>query len=442
MLLGKLFKKDIVETKKNSDSNPLSNNSNPSKDNVSAPLTSDTTSVQFTVEDQIQDTENVMDDKVIVEIFEKLKSLNDTSSKKVDDLKVKIVAVEDKMKQDKSYEDLKKEIDQIKTSLKQFSSVYEMISDQYNPFKEDSSSKQTPPTTTASISQIQPVSIPTPILNPAISSVSTNPLASVNASLTVPPIANVSTQSTITSPAPFAIPSTPSPPSITIQFPSSNNSAIPIPVTQSTVSQLAVKDQPLIFEKATDSNKFNGINDTKLTKNEDAVPIYKSSFNVPRSMDEKSTLSENFSSGLKSNFNELKSPVKNSFENMSYSISDSADLSNQASTLENPKTNPVLSQKLVEYALKEKSFALKNISKSISDNQRFFIAGVDPLANLFDLIVALHNNDGLFEKHVTYDRDDFSDWIYSTLDLKELSLRLKKIKDKDEYILAIISEAL
>lgn len=83
--------------------------------------------------------------------------------------------------------------------------------------------------------------------------------------------------------------------------------------------------------------------------------------------------------------------------------------------------------------------------KQRCDNDKIFWVYYGPtISDLFELVIALKKmDDYTFRYHVNIDnnKNDFADWIRTSLKLRNLALKLEGILDKNAYI-GILEDAL
>ncbi|MFP4567447.1 MAG: hypothetical protein ACLFN8_00735 [Candidatus Woesearchaeota archaeon] len=141
----------------------------------------------------------------------------------------------------------------------------------------------------------------------------------------------------------------------------------------------------------------------------------------------------------------------NSDYNLKYTISTQSDLDDDNNTEQilvsrhenknqSADRESILKKKIIEYMLKEKRIHLERLSRTVDGDKKFFLDNNKAIANLIDLVNIIKDDEQSFTKHVTEEKDDFANWIDHVLGLADIAQKLRGIKNREEYTLTLLSE--
>lgn len=278
-----------------------------------------------TENDSKQDAQ-IPEDSILSAILTKIKEISDDVNNKITEINERVKAVEEKV-DNNTDSDIKKDIEDIHKTLDEFTAVYEMISNQYNPFINKEK-------------------------NPAIETKN---------------ISNPKTE-----------------------------------VQTNEKSKIIIEDAI-----------------TKETSQIDIHPIHPGKIRVD----------ESFNINGNNTPKEIISHVElnpNNPKEISKAIQDMTNIN------EDMKRD-IIDSIIIDKRKEESKKLLKSTSKT------FISQGMNPFNNLLDLVMALNKDHSLFNNHVGPRKDHFADWIKNSLKMKSLSNKLREIKERDKYIITILS---
>lgn len=121
-------------------------------------------------------------------------------------------------------------------------------------------------------------------------------------------------------------------------------------------------------------------------------------------------------------------------------INDPKDLDKAISNMTN--INDDMKKEIIDSIIFEKKKkGSKKLMKNVSKKRQFKTKGHKPVCCLIDLVNLLNNYPKVFKEHVGPRKDHFAKWVGESLKMKRLAKKLSTIKNRDKYLIAILSEA-
>ncbi|MDD9953776.1 MAG: hypothetical protein OXR66_05565 [Candidatus Woesearchaeota archaeon] len=323
--------------------------------------------------------EHTPEQDALTDVLKHLDDLSENVNGKIMQVDNKIKEFETRYEKNKEMQELRERIEKVEKTLEEFSGVYEMISNQYNPFVKDQKQQPDPKPPPAPTSP--PPSQPTP-----------------------PPISHKQP-----TPPTHDLPTLPQHPTPIAK----DHALLPNP-------KISVQEERKrrLHENKAAHDKVKHIKEVDVEEKISKQVQRVGNIHVNESLHVEGV------DGPKENAQQMEIDTHDPDQ-----VSIAMDkLTGINDTLKKGIIDSILLQKKEEPTL----------TKRVQDKQRFVAVGHHPLATLGELAMALNSSEALFREHVGPRKDHFADWIEHAVQHPALAGKLRHIKEKEKYILTIL----